>query len=154
MDAFKVVDQTGTADVKRWINAESPATDNFNEGDYIRIVGAVKSFQNKLSIQAFGYELYNNLFSFFRIQKMDHPDQIAHHLLSVTHAKLTMQKKHGNGGGASHMGGMHNQMMQGNPHLSRLQNEIIEFVKRANSSGGDANISRKRIIILLLSCID
>lgn len=54
MDSFKVLDETGQVEVRRWINAESPAQDNFQQNDYVRVVGVIKQFGQKVSIMAHG----------------------------------------------------------------------------------------------------
>ena len=79
---------------------------------------------------------------------MEHPDQIAHHMLQVTHSYLTMVKKNGGAGGGGKQG---DAMMHGqHSNFSRLQNEIIEYVKKANQSGSDANISGIAIFFLFI----
>lgn len=54
MDNFKVSDETGQIDMKRWINTDSPARDDFQQNDYVRVIGAVKQQGQKLHIMSLG----------------------------------------------------------------------------------------------------
>jgi hydrogenase maturation factor len=54
MDSFTAADQTGGTEIKRWINVDAVNQDDFQEGDYVVVTGAVKQFGQKVSIIAVG----------------------------------------------------------------------------------------------------
>jgi hypothetical protein len=72
------------------------------------------------------------------MHKMESPDQLTHHMEKVMHTLATLRKKQGTAQGTN------NPTSAYNSHFSRLQNEIIDLVKKTNAANVEAYIPGKR----------
>jgi replication factor A2 len=118
--------------VKKWLDGDAndasgaapyPAyLDSLQPGRYVRIVGAVKMYNNKRSILAHA------------IHPVTSPDQITHHILSTIYAHLNLTRgpvqSFGNAAAPGNYGASNNQgLFTGN--FTRVQYELLKVIKSA-----------------------
>jgi replication factor A2 len=144
---YKVDDSTGTIDVRSWVDQEAPhrAQQAWNAGDYVRVIGNLRSFGEKRYVV-----------STAQLLPIVDFNEITHHFLEIIHLTLTLSGKRSKGlsntmevtpnaytrqpaiNNNNHNNNNNNN--NNNNSLNSLQADITQLVFQNNQNGDGINI--------------
>jgi len=139
---YTVDDSTGTIDVRSWVDQENPQKNQqqWGAGDYVRVIGNLRSFGEKRYVVASA-----------QLLPVEDFNELTHHFLEIIHLHLTLQL------GRKPKGSTSNTMDISTPYyktpvssnvvnnnnnntLNELQGQIIRVVQENDTNGEGINI--------------
>jgi replication factor A2 len=137
---YKVDDATGTIDVRSWVDQEAPHKNQqqWNAGDYVRVIGNLRSFGEKRYVV-----------STAQLLPVVDFNEITHHFLEIIHLTLSLNGRRSRGSSSNAMDVTNSYSRQqptnnnnnnNNNSLNNLQANITQLVSQNNPNGDGLNI--------------
>jgi replication factor A2 len=137
---YAVDDSTGTIDVRSWVDQENPQKNQqqWGAGDYVRVIGNLRSFGEKRYVVASA-----------QLLPIDDFNEVTHHFLEIIHLNLTLSGRRSKGTSNSmdvtpnsyYKTPVSNTINNNNNNsLNDLQGQIIRLVQENDKQGEGLNI--------------
>jgi replication factor A2 len=139
---YTVDDSTGTIDVRSWVDQDNPQKNQavlWGAGDYVRVIGNLRSFGEKRYVVAQA-----------QLLPIEDFNEVTHHFLEIIHLNLTLSGRSARGSSNSGMDtsssyyktpvDTNNNNNNNNNSLNDLQDRIIRIVQQHNQNGEGVGI--------------
>jgi len=141
---YTVDDSTGTIDVRSWVDQENPQKNQqlWGAGDYVRVIGNLRSFGDKRYVVASA-----------QLLPVDDFNEVTHHFLEIIHLNLTLSGRRSKGTSNTMdvapnsyykapqpVSSNNNNNNNNNNSLNELQSQIIRVVQENDSNGEGLSI--------------